>query len=157
MSENINTFWNLIEKHRIEIPIIQRDYAQGRNNPQSIEVRSNFVKQIKNILNNDTSDTSLNLNFIYGKIFGKSDAKKLEENKAAVKNMLSAVKTYSQNLDLNISWDFIESTDEENQISTSFIPLDGQQRLTTLLILHIYDFLMYDKVEVLFFLHSLLV
>jgi hypothetical protein len=138
MSENINTFWNLLEKHRIEIPIIQRDYAQGRNNPQSIEVRSNFVKQIKNILNNDTSDTSLNLNFIYGKIFGKSDAKKLEENKAAVKNMLSAVKTYSQNLDLNISWDFIESTDEENQISTSFIPLDGQQRLTTLFLLHLY-------------------
>ena len=64
MSENINTFWNLLEKHRIEIPIIQRDYAQGRDNPQSIEVRSNFIKQIKNILSSDITDSSLNLNFI---------------------------------------------------------------------------------------------
>jgi hypothetical protein len=138
MSNNINTFWSLLEKHQIEIPIIQRDYAQGRNNPQSIEIRSNFIKQLKYILSNDSSDSSLNLNFIYGKIFGKSDVKKHEENKEAVKNMLSAVKTYSQNLELNISWDFIESTVEENQVTSSFIPLDGQQRLTTLFLLHLY-------------------
>ena len=32
---DIFSFYQLISKYQIEIPIIQRDYAQGRNNPKA--------------------------------------------------------------------------------------------------------------------------
>lgn len=140
-NNQIATFWELIENHSIEIPIIQRDYAQGRSNPQSTEVRNTFISQIKEVLtqDEDSSNTVLHLNFIYGKINGKKDAAKLEENKEAVKNMLSAVKVYSKNLNLNIDWNFSEAdTARDRPVDTTFIPLDGQQRLTTLFLLHLY-------------------
>jgi len=94
MSEMTNTkysgekisFSQLINEHSITIPIIQRDYAQGRNN--QAEVRKSFLSALHRALKNDSS---INLDFIYGNI--------------------------------------------ENQ---SLIPLDGQQRLTTLFLLHWY-------------------
>lgn len=134
---NTTTFWDLLTQHRIEIPIIQRDYAQGRSNPASKEIRTNFIQQIKEAL--DKEDGRLHLNFVYGKIYGKSNAIKIEENKEAINGMLTAVQSYSKNLDLGIKWDFIETEEAiaaNNQ--TSFSPLDGQQRLTTLFLLHWY-------------------
>ena len=77
------------ELEKIVVPIIQRDYAQGRTNEQ--DVRDNFLASLKNYLE-DKSKSSHDLDFIYGN-----------------KNM-----------------------DRE------FIPLDGQQRLTTLFLLHYY-------------------
>lgn len=139
MSNQPNTFWELITKHKIEIPIIQRDYAQGRRDKKSQEIRENFISQIKYSL--DAEDKPMHLNFIYGKIHGKVNAEKLKENKEAVNSMLAAVKTYSRNLepDLEIECHIKEELTEQNENNlTSFVPLDGQQRLTTLFLLHWY-------------------
>lgn len=72
----------------VVIPMIQRDYAQGRSSAS--EIRKSFVKTIHDAL---TADRELNLDFVYGSY------EKMDDNIA-------------------------------------FIPLDGQQRLTTLFLLH---------------------
>lgn len=77
------TFRELISKHKIEIPIIQRDYAQGREGKE--ELRKNFLNSLLEAINGK----SLELDFVYGS---------LKDN--------------------------------------VFQPLDGQQRLTTLFLLH---------------------
>ena len=74
----------------IQIPMIQRDYAQGR--VDEVEIRNRFLKSIFKAL---VKDENLELDFIYGSI---------------------------KELDKKIH----------------FIPLDGQQRLTTLFLLHWY-------------------
>jgi hypothetical protein len=74
----------------IHIPMIQRDYAQGREDES--EIRNRFLKSIFNAL---IKDENLELDFVYGSI--KDFDKK-----------------------------------------THFIPLDGQQRLTTLFLLYWY-------------------
>jgi len=80
------TFWQFIQSHKyIQIPIIQRDYAQGRDSKEKI--RMNFL----NALIKAFTDEPIELDFVYG----------ITENK-------------------------------------SFEPLDGQQRLTTLFLLHWY-------------------
>lgn len=87
---NINgkqiSFSQLINEYSVTIPIIQRDYAQGRESQN--EVREAFLNELHKSL---ISDEPLNLDFVYGSI--------------------------------------------ENG---SLIPLDGQQRLTTLFLLHWY-------------------
>lgn len=80
------SFWELSKRHGIEIPIIQRDYAQGR--AEKHEVREKFLKALYNSLN---ESKAIKLDFIYGSM--------------------------------------------ENDV---FQPLDGQQRLTTLFLLHWY-------------------
>lgn len=98
MSEaNINsgerlTFYQLIKNYHIQIPIIQRDYAQGRKNEK--EIRDSFVDALYDYLEkNEPND----LDFVYGTI-QKADEGDVDK----------------------------------------FIPLDGQQRLTTLFLLHWY-------------------
>ena len=80
-----STFWNFIQNNIIKIPIIQRDYAQGRED--KVDLRSNFLNDIKEHL--ESKDVLL-LDFVYGT--------------------------------------------SNNGIQ----PLDGQQRLTTLWLLHWY-------------------
>lgn len=80
------TFWNLLKENKIEIPIIQRDYAQGREGKEYL--RQTFLESLKNALD---KNKVLKLDFVYG------------------------------------------ST--ENGVLQ---PLDGQQRLTTLWLLHWY-------------------
>lgn len=89
-------FWELLERYQIEIPILQRDYAQGRVSKESI--RDNFLTAICTALSNP--DGTLELDFIYGEVKG------------------------------NI-----------------FKPLDGQQRLTTLFLLHWYVAYREDKLD----------
>lgn len=84
------TFWELIKEFHIEIPIIQRDYAQGRKGNKTENIRLEFVKVLRAALLPDAN--KLHLNFVYGKV---------SSNKR-------------------------------------FVPLDGQQRLTTLFLLHWY-------------------
>ncbi len=79
------SFWNLLKDYEVVIPIIQRDYAQGRKGKEHI--REKFLTQIKNAL--DNSNQSGELDFVYG-------------------------------------------TAKDGR----FYPLDGQQRLTTLWLLH---------------------
>ena len=90
MSDNINTqattFWDFLKENTLEIPIIQRDYAQGRLGKENL--RKNFLADLKNALD---SGGTMKLDFVYGSI---------------------------ENGNLN--------------------PLDGQQRLTTLWLLHWY-------------------
>ena len=85
MTKNkINTFWRLINEHRIEIPIIQRDYVQGREDSKATQIREGFVKSIISALKNEKP---LNLEFIYGKINGILDSYKVETNKKAIRKV----------------------------------------------------------------------
>jgi hypothetical protein len=78
------SFWDLIGEYQIEIPGIQRDYAQGRR--EEAKIAKPFIDDLHEAL---VENKKIDLHFVYGKI----DAKRL-------------------------------------------IPLDGQQRLTTLFLLH---------------------
>jgi len=87
------TFLQLLQDKNftIEIPIIQRDFAQGRKS--TAEIRELFLETLYDHLSNDVN---IDLDFIYG------------------------------------------SLSAELKGSKRFIPLDGQQRLTTLFLLHWY-------------------
>ena len=87
MSDNVNkTLWDLLQSRSIVIPVIQRDYAQGRDGKESL--RNRFLKNLKHALDNSKR---MELDFVYGSTEGDI-----------------------------------------------FFPLDGQQRLTTLWLLHWY-------------------
>lgn len=88
------TFWQLLQGNHVEIPIIQRDYAQGREGQEYL--RKNFLTSLKQALDGKP----LKLDFVYGSV-------------------------------------------EKNKLQ----PLDGQQRLTTLWLLHWYIALFADKYE----------
>ncbi len=80
---------SLLPLSKIEIPIIQRDYAQGRNNSEVKRIRKRFLTSLYTAI---TENKQLKLDFVYGDI-------------------------------------------SEDKVLT---PLDGQQRLTTLFLLHWY-------------------
>lgn len=80
------TFWKFLTDKTIEIPIIQRDYAQGREGKEHL--RKKFLSDLKVALD---KGEELKLDFVYG-------------------------------------------SKENNKLN----PLDGQQRLTTLWLLHWY-------------------
>ncbi|MFH7002104.1 GmrSD restriction endonuclease domain-containing protein [Flavobacterium bizetiae] len=93
--ENGIGFWQLISKNKIEIPIIQRDYAQGRNDDKTKIIRNGFLSSLIDTLENKKN---LELDFVYG----------------------------------NVNEKILQ-------------PLDGQQRLTTLFLLHWYIYFKTDK------------
>ena len=74
---------------RIEVPLIQRDYAQGRIDPITDEIRERFLDALHDAL---TGGKAIDLDFVYGEV------------------------------------------DRDGALR----PLDGQQRLTTLFLLHWY-------------------
>lgn len=89
---NIDTLFELLNAFKkVEVPIVQRDYAQGRKGEDTEMVRQNLLADMKAAILKETPP--LDLNFIYGK--------------------------------------------SENG---KFIPVDGQQRLTTLFLLHLFAF-----------------
>jgi hypothetical protein len=97
MSEfgNQINFAQLLDRHRtVQVPMIQRDYAQGRES--EVDVRKEFLNTLHNALALpvDAAGLPLNLDFIYGNVEGDGPSR--------------------------------------------FLPLDGQQRLTTLFLLHWY-------------------
>jgi len=91
----IYSFWSLLKEQKIEIPIIQRDYAQGRKDKQ--EIRDEFLAALCRSL---TEQKQVKLDFIYG-----------------------------------------------SKLGDTFLPLDGQQRLTTLFLLHWYAALKDSKLN----------
>ncbi|SCY40894.1 Protein of unknown function DUF262 [Nonlabens sp. Hel1_33_55] len=92
------TFWELCNNYnKIEIPIIQRDYAQGRNTAEVKKLREKFVNGY--LIDALISNNPVELDFVYGSILSESNG------------------------------------DNKNK---NFIPLDGQQRLTTLFLLHYF-------------------
>lgn len=91
------SFWHFLSKYSIEIPIIQRDYAQGRSGIV-IKLRQSFLENIRQALD---GEKTIKLDFVYGS--------------------------------------------EKHGV---LYPLDGQQRLTTLWLLHWYIALVADKLTV---------
>ena len=98
------SFYKLFCKkpYRVLIPIIQRDYAQGRKT--TMEVREEFLEALIKYLKDD--EPNRDLDFVYGSL---------------------------------------KKTDEKTNEFIDFIPLDGQQRLTTLFLLHWYLCQISDK------------
>ena len=94
------TFWNLLKENKIEIPIIQRDYAQGREGKEYL--RQTFLESLKTALNESL----------------KSDE---NQDESSEKNEV-------------LKLDFVYGSAENGVLQ----PLDGQQRLTTLWLLHWY-------------------
>lgn len=82
------TFYEWLNETAIEIPMLQRDYAQGRTDPKTTALRKRFVSDL---LDAAGGKEKLHLDFIYGP-----------------------------------------------EHDGTFQPLDGQQRLTTLFLLHWY-------------------
>ena len=97
------TYWKFIQEHGITIPVIQRDYAQGRDGKEVLRRRllENIKSCLDTALNKQGSSPELVLDFVYG------------------------------------------MADSKNNIN----PLDGQQRLTTLWLLHWYLLLMSDHIQ----------
>ncbi|MEH2903065.1 DUF262 domain-containing protein [Segatella copri] len=96
MSDKYKTLWGILNEKRIEIPIIQRDYAQGRIGKEHL--RERFLDKMFDVLCGKGG--TMTLDFVYGTI----------ENDA-------------------------------------LYPLDGQQRLTTLWLLHWYIALKSDNLS----------
>lgn len=96
MSDKYKTLWGILKERKIEIPIIQRDYAQGRIGKEHL--RERFLGKMFDVLCGKGG--TMTLDFVYGTI----------ENDA-------------------------------------LYPLDGQQRLTTLWLLHWYIALKSDNLS----------
>lgn len=82
------SLWDLLGSYKIIIPILQRDYAQGRQTGKVPVIRERFLNALSSAI--ESKNMPLELDFVYGYING----------------------------------------------AACFIPLDGQQRLTTLFLLH---------------------
>lgn len=95
----------------IRIPVAQRDYAQGRDGERTR--RQNFLCAIKDALRAEPGSLSLDLDFIYGSQEQSADAD-------------------PEHLDAGSKVHHTRGT------SKFFSVLDGQQRLTTLFLLHWY-------------------
>lgn len=91
-ASNFNSIFGQKEEYEVKsvvIPLVQRDYAQGRVSPDVNRIRERFLQVLFEAL---TEDKKTTLDFIYGNV------------------------------------------DDKGRL----IPLDGQQRLTTLFLLHYY-------------------
>ena len=133
-----HSYWQLIKANRIEIPVIQREYAQGRDEDRIKALRKAFVSDITNSIIKNTDP--LHLGFVYGKVEGKDKYQERLRNKRAIENILNAVEGYAHYLDMRIDTKIesdIDSYSDSSNLPT-FIPLDGQQRLTTLFLVHWY-------------------
>lgn len=61
--DNVFTFWELLKQYKVVIPIIQRDYAQGRDTKDISAIRKELLTSIRNSL---TTQNTLNFDFVYG-------------------------------------------------------------------------------------------
>lgn len=86
----------LLEFDRIEIPIIQRDYAQGRTSNKETKIRKDILNYILQALTDE--GVPVELDFVYG-----------------------------------VEYDY---TNRDGIVKKTLVPIDGQQRLTTLWLIH---------------------
>jgi len=93
-----NSLLQLLNNHKVVIPPIQRDYAQGRTTGKIPHVRGRFLDAMLSALTEDNA-RPMELDFVYG---------------------------------------YIETDKSITTDLTVFKPLDGQQRLTTLFLIHWY-------------------
>ena len=61
MAETLTSFWNLLTHQPVIVPIIQRDYAQGREWQSTL--RRRFLKSLFDAL---SEKKDLKLDFVYG-------------------------------------------------------------------------------------------
>jgi len=127
-------FWGLISAHKIIIPSIQRDYAQGRETSAATAIRTKFLEEI---LNSMRENKPLYLDFVYGKLKGLFEQEVLLSNRKNLENILASIKGYAKNIAVEFNYD-LGSKEQIKAQSRDFIPLDGQQRLTTLFVVHWY-------------------
>lgn len=133
--ENINTLWSILEQFGIEIPPIQRDFAQGRETEEANKIRKKFLDSIFNALE---ENDELALDFVYGKIYGFKNEEEHRRNKNAIQSLINSVKDYALTIDLTLKDTTVEDKSSERSDLVYLIPLDGQQRLTTLFLIHWY-------------------
>jgi hypothetical protein len=133
MATNQYTFWKLINECSIEIPTIQRDYTYGRKKAK--EIGSKLIGSILDSLKSDSKE--IHLDFVYGKRLGIENFKEFERNKTNIDTLLQSISSYAENLNLEINYNTIQKQAQAADV-VSFIPLDGQQRLTTLFLIHWY-------------------
>lgn len=113
---NIKNFYELVSQVGIEIPLIQRDYVQGRVHDTS-ELEQRNDEQAKTLLKKYTDEREKRDSFV----------KKIVE---------SLFQPQTPALQLTFIYGTIEQTTGiATHHTESFIPLDGQQRLTTLFLL----------------------
>lgn len=136
------SFYNLIEKNIIEIPIIQREYAQGRQIAKVQDIRRDFVEDL---ISHIKKNKKLHLGFVYGRTDG-DDKKLLQKNREVIENILGSVKSYANQFQFELKTSLKNPETRENG-ETKFIPLDGQQRLTTLYLLFWLIYLKSDSKE----------
>lgn len=97
------SFKSFLEQYHVVIPMVQRDYAQGRTTDDVTRVRNRFLDAIKSHLVKSEDDNDvMKMDFIYGET------------------------------------EQVKSTTANKQEKIIVTPLDGQQRLTTLYLLHWY-------------------
>ena len=133
---NAFTFMDIISHHKIEIPVIQRDYAQGRKSSRINPIRKKFIRDLIDALKGGSK--SIHLDFVYGRIDGKNQKLIFAKNKEAIENILLAVKGYADQCNIDFDPKIKVPDTINDSINSNFIPLDGQQRLTTLYLLHWY-------------------
>lgn len=131
MNHKYNTFWDIISNDKIEVPIIQRDYAYGRKT--AADIMKKFIEDIENSIR---LEKTINLDFVYGKLLGKENEVSLERNRNNIVSLLKTIKSYAS--DLNVEIEYALENQEKKESNVTFIPLDGQQRLTTLFLVHWY-------------------
>lgn len=127
------TFWTII-KDKIEIPEIQRDYAQGRVSDRVNTIRENIISDLFDVLH---SGKTLNLDFVFGQSVDRANQANFNKSKQSLEQMLQVLKQYSKDTGV----DFESKVALKPTLSNTdklLIPFDGQQRLTTLFLLHLY-------------------
>jgi hypothetical protein len=126
----------LLNEHEIEIPVIQRDYAQGRKNAKVNRIREGFVEALLGALDSPL-DCGLHLDFIYGKIESQSVQNVMKNNYNHVESILTFAQAYTSQVKVGLTGK-IPAVDREvlSTSKTKLMPLDGQQRLTTLWLVH---------------------
>lgn len=133
MKKTLYTFWHLINECTIEIPTIQRDYTYGREGAQEISIK--LINAILRSLQDEGN--SLHLDFVYGKKLGIENFTALERNKSSIDTLLISLKNYAENLNIAVDFNTQQKHSSAAEVIT-FIPLDGQQRLTTLFLIYWY-------------------
>lgn len=131
-TNNYNTFWKILLENKVQIPTIQRDYTYGRKSASGIR-----TKLISDIVDSIRNRKNINLDFVYGKLLGKENQASLERNRSNIQSLLTTIKSYAMDLHVEVS-DLVVLQNVSEQRNVSFIPLDGQQRLTTLFLVHWY-------------------
>lgn len=129
------TFWDILTAYSIEIPTIQRDYTYGRERAKKISQK--LISSIFHSIANQDQNENLHLDFIYGKLEGVDNYHHLERNRQSIDTLLNSLKNYAHQLNIDVDYKTLTKNRESADMVT-FIPLDGQQRLTTLFLVHWY-------------------